>query len=91
MRNHHAPHRPAPIDLRPLAVSGGDSWRGEASLFTWLCQIARNEITDYWRRRALQDKAEVFVEDDPSIAAALLARARGHALAPAGCICALGR
>jgi RNA polymerase sigma-70 factor (ECF subfamily) len=48
-----------------------DSWRGEASLFTWLCQIARNEVTDYWRRRALQDKAEVFVEDDPSIAAAL--------------------
>jgi RNA polymerase sigma-70 factor (ECF subfamily) len=48
-----------------------DSWRGEASLFTWLCQIARNEITDYWRRRKHQDLAEVFVEDDPSIAAAL--------------------
>ncbi|MEO7773892.1 MAG: RNA polymerase sigma factor [Steroidobacteraceae bacterium] len=48
-----------------------DSWRGEAALFTWLCQIARNEITDYWRRRRRQDQMEVFVEDDPSIAAAL--------------------
>ena len=48
-----------------------DSWRGEASLFTWLCQIGRNEVIDYWRRRDLQDRAEVLVEDDPSIAAAL--------------------
>ncbi len=48
-----------------------DTWRGEASLFTWLCQIARNEISDHWRKRRRQDQMEVFVEDDPSVAAAL--------------------
>lgn len=25
------------------------SWRGEASLFTWICQICRNEIADHIR------------------------------------------
>lgn len=48
-----------------------DSWRGEASLFTWLCQMARNEVSDYWRKRQRRDKVEVFVEDNPAVAAAL--------------------
>jgi RNA polymerase sigma-70 factor (ECF subfamily) len=48
-----------------------DSWRGEASLFTWLCQMARNEVSDYCRKRQRQDQMEVFVEDDPTVAAAL--------------------
>lgn len=48
-----------------------DSWRGEASLFTWLCQMARNEVSDYWRKRQRLGQVEVFVEDDPAIAAAL--------------------
>jgi RNA polymerase sigma-70 factor, ECF subfamily len=47
------------------------TWRGEASLLTWLFQIARNEITDHWRRSARRDSVEVFAEDDPAIAAAL--------------------
>ena len=46
-------------------------WRGEASLLTWLFQIARNEVTDHWRRKARRDSVEVLAEDDPSIAAAL--------------------
>ena len=48
-----------------------DGWRGEASLFTWLCQMARNEITDHWRRRQRHAQVEVLIEDEPGIAAAL--------------------
>jgi len=48
-----------------------DSYRGEASLFTWNCQIARNAITDYWRARKRRDEVEVLVEDDADIGAAL--------------------
>jgi RNA polymerase sigma-70 factor (ECF subfamily) len=48
-----------------------DSWRGEAALFTWLCQMARNQLTDHWRRMARQEQVEVLTEDDPKIAAAL--------------------
>jgi RNA polymerase sigma-70 factor (ECF subfamily) len=46
-------------------------WRGEASLSTWLLQIARNEITDHWRRKARRASVEVFAEDDPLVAATL--------------------
>lgn len=46
-------------------------WRGEASLLTWMLQIARNEITDHWRRKARRASVEVFAEDDPTVAAAL--------------------
>lgn len=27
-----------------------ESWRGEASLYTWLCQVCRNEVVDHFRR-----------------------------------------
>jgi RNA polymerase sigma-70 factor (ECF subfamily) len=47
------------------------SYRGEAALFTWLCQMARNTIFDFWRRQRRREQMEVFVEDDPSVAAAL--------------------
>jgi RNA polymerase sigma-70 factor (ECF subfamily) len=33
-----------------------ESYRGEASLFTWLCQIARHELSDEWERR-VKDRA----------------------------------
>jgi len=48
-----------------------DGWRGEASLFTWLCQMARNEITDHWRRQRRQGQFEMLIEDEPGVAAAL--------------------
>lgn len=47
------------------------NYRGEASLFTWLCQIARNEIADQWRARNRRARVEVLAEDHPHIAAAL--------------------
>lgn len=48
-----------------------DTWRGEAALFSWLCQMARNQLTDHWRRMARQGQFEVLTEDDPQIAARL--------------------
>lgn len=46
-------------------------YRAEAALFTWLCQIARNALTDHWRKQQRRDAVELFVEDDPTVAAAL--------------------
>ncbi|MGC4027881.1 MAG: RNA polymerase sigma factor [Steroidobacteraceae bacterium] len=54
---------------RAMQRIGG--WRGEASLFTWLCQIARNQLTDHWRRTAQRERFEVLSEDNPQIAAAV--------------------
>lgn len=36
------------------AVRNIASYRGDASLFTWLCQIARNEVAAHKRRQATQ-------------------------------------
>jgi RNA polymerase sigma-70 factor (ECF subfamily) len=46
------------------------TWRGEASLFTWICTICRHEI-DTWRRKHPLDAAVELVEDAPEIRAAL--------------------
>jgi RNA polymerase sigma-70 factor (ECF subfamily) len=40
-----------------------ESWRGEASLYTWLCQICRNEIVDLHRREGRQRDQLVSFED----------------------------
>ena len=42
------------------------SWRGEASLFSWMCGFCRFEIAAVWKGQA----AEV-AEDDPAVRAAL--------------------
>jgi len=47
------------------------SFRGEASLFTWLCQIARNELADYWQRRG-RDAAHLKQFDDADEVRAVL-------------------
>lgn len=47
------------------------TFRGEALLFTWLCQICRNEMTAIYRQRGLQDSQTVPLEDHPAIRAAL--------------------
>jgi RNA polymerase sigma-70 factor (ECF subfamily) len=47
------------------------TYRGEAALYSWICQIAANEVADFWQRRR-RDKAHVvFAEDDPSVQAVL--------------------
>jgi RNA polymerase sigma-70 factor (ECF subfamily) len=46
------------------------SWRGEASLFTWLCTICRREIAA-WQKRTSRRVIVPIAEDDPSLRAAL--------------------
>lgn len=47
------------------------SYRGEASLFTWFCQIARHELSDQRSRQQAADRTLVALENDPSVRAAL--------------------
>lgn len=60
------------------AVRNMHGYRGEAALFTWLCQIGRNEISDYYRRHDRQEAPLVSLDDDPNIRAALESLAVGE-------------
>jgi len=50
------------------AIRGIAGYRGEASLFTWLCQIARNEIGAHYRRVAM-DAQLVPIDESEEIRA----------------------
>jgi RNA polymerase sigma-70 factor, ECF subfamily len=52
------------------AVRHLSSWRGEASLFTWLCTICRREI-GAWQKRTSRRVLVSIEDDDPSLRAAL--------------------
>jgi RNA polymerase sigma-70 factor, ECF subfamily len=52
------------------AVRHLSSWRGEASLFTWLCTICRREIAA-WQKRTSRRAIVSIEDDDPSLRAAL--------------------
>ncbi|HYM33903.1 MAG TPA: sigma-70 family RNA polymerase sigma factor [Steroidobacteraceae bacterium] len=43
------------------------SFRGEAALFTWLCQICRSQLSEYFERHGKDFKRFVPIEDDPEI------------------------
>ncbi|MDK1024664.1 MAG: sigma-70 family RNA polymerase sigma factor [Gammaproteobacteria bacterium] len=45
------------------AIRSMATYRGEAALFTWLCQICRNEINGHLRRK---NRDEVIVAEDDS-------------------------
>lgn len=47
------------------------SYRGEALLFTWLCQICRNEMASVFRQRGIESAQSVPFEDIPAVRAAL--------------------
>lgn len=47
------------------------SYRGEALLFTWLCQICRNETAAIFRKRGLEQSEAIGLEDNPAVQAAL--------------------
>lgn len=57
------------------------SYRGEASVFTWLCQIARHEIAAHYRWR-LRHQHVVAVEDNDSVRAELESLSADPELAP---------
>ena len=48
-----------------------DTFRGDAALFTWLCQICRREIADHVRTRRRHDSRVVLLDDSDEIRAAL--------------------
>lgn len=57
------------------------NYRGEALLFTWLCQICRNEMRAVYRQRGVELRAEVPIDDHPAVQAALESIA-GHDYRP---------
>ena len=58
------------------AMRSLSSWRGEASLFAWLCTICRHEIHDHWQR--LGRRPEIAsIGDAPDVRAALEALSAG--------------
>ena len=52
------------------AVRHLGTWRGEATLFTWLCTICRREISA-WEKRTSSRVLVSLAEDDPGLRAAL--------------------
>ena len=52
--------------MRKLAT-----WRGEASLLTWLCTFCRHEISDYYARERKAPPMTDLMEDLPEIRAAI--------------------
>jgi len=57
------------------AIERLDSYRGEAALYTWFCQICRNAIADHFRRRQRGAERVVLLEDQPNARAILEALA----------------
>ena len=50
------------------AIAG---WRGEAALFTWLCQICRRQIADHVRSQRRHSTRVVLIDDSEEVRAAL--------------------
>ena len=46
-------------------------WRGEAALFTWLCQICRSQIADHVRSERRRSSKVVLIDDSDEVRAAL--------------------
>ncbi len=63
------------------AIRGIGNYRGEASLFTWLCQMARYQISAYYRQRERRPHL-VAVEDSPEARAELESLGAEEHLAP---------
>jgi RNA polymerase sigma-70 factor (ECF subfamily) len=54
-----------------LVVRKLHSYRGEALLFTWLCQICRNEMSSVFKERRMDSHSDESLEDNPAVQAAL--------------------
>lgn len=53
------------------AMTKLSTYRGEASLFTWLCTFCRHEISAYYKRRRIDERQVDLTEDLPQVRAAL--------------------
>jgi RNA polymerase sigma-70 factor (ECF subfamily) len=54
------------------AIERLDTYRGEAALYTWFCQICRNVIADHYRRNPGGGAARVVLLEDQPNARAIL-------------------
>ena len=54
-----------------IVVRKMGSYRGEALLFTWLCQICRNEMIAVQRQLGVELRDDIPIEDHPAVQAAL--------------------
>ena len=46
-------------------------YRGEASLFTWLCTICSNEIANWYRKHGKRLARQVSLDDEPDLLASM--------------------
>ncbi len=53
------------------AIERLDSYRGEAALYTWFCQVCRNSLIDYQRAMSRGARTVVLLEDQPNVRAIL--------------------
>jgi RNA polymerase sigma-70 factor (ECF subfamily) len=53
------------------AVSKMHTYRAESAMFTWLCAICRNEVSDWLRKHRRYREHIVLVEDFPEVQAAV--------------------
>ena len=53
------------------AVQKLHTYRAESAMFTWLCAICRNEISDWYRRQGRYREHVVLIEDFPEVQAAV--------------------
>jgi RNA polymerase sigma-70 factor (ECF subfamily) len=53
------------------AIRNLENYRGEAALFSWVCQICRHQIVDYLRAHQRHSNRVVLLEDSAEIRAAL--------------------
>ena len=49
------------------AIERLESYRGEAALYTWFCQICRNVLADHWRGRQRREDRLVPLEDQADV------------------------
>lgn len=54
-----------------IVVRKMSSYRGEALLFTWLCQICRNELAAVHRQAGERFRTDIAIDDHPAVQAAL--------------------
>lgn len=47
------------------------TYRGEAMLFSWLCQICRNEISTWYTKQGRREELMVSIDDNPDVRGAL--------------------
>lgn len=53
------------------AIRNLSQFRGEAALFSWICQIARHQVSDHLRALRRHHQRVVPIDDDPDVMAAL--------------------